>query len=129
MGYQGKVNMTTNIEDIYKKYPEAKVQVEKNMIQYGNSTYDPEEESCFDSWLRIADCDTELYQFLYILSDYDGFLLKENEITPADYMKNETTIKRLMVENFNANLDEIWWISEDEDDSKWSDFHRNVEGV
>lgn len=121
--------MTTNIEDIYKKYPEAKTQIENNIIEYSNFTYDTKEQSCFDSWLRISDCDTELYQFLYILSDYDGFLLKENEITPEDYMKNEINIKGLMVKQLNTNLDEIWWISEDEDVNKWSDFHRNMDGV
>jgi len=122
--------MTTNIDDIYKRYPEVKVEQDANMMFWGDeSTYDPDEESCFDRWVRIVDSDTELYQFFYALSDYDGWLLKQNETTPEDYMRSETVIKKLMTKHLHADLDEIWWISEDEDANKWSDFHRNMEGI
>jgi hypothetical protein len=39
-------------------------------------------------------------------------------------MKNEATTKKLMQEHLNANLDDIWWVSDDNDLTKWSDFHR-----
>ena len=122
--------MTTNIDDIYKRYPEVKVEHDANMLFWGDeSTYDPDEESCFDKWVRVVDSDTELYHFLYALSDYDGWLLKQNETTPEDYVRSEVVIKKLMTKHLQADLDEIWWISEDEDANKWSDFHRNMEGI
>jgi hypothetical protein len=35
--------MTTNIDDIYKRYPEVKVEQDANMLFWGDeSTYDPE---------------------------------------------------------------------------------------
>ena len=122
--------MTTNIDDIYKRYPEVKVEHDANMLFWGDeSTYDPTEESCFDRWVRVVDSDTELYHFFYALSDYDGWLLKQNETTPEDYMRSEAVIKKLMTKHLRADLDEIWWISEDEEANKWSDFHRNMEGI
>lgn len=117
--------MTTNIEDIYKKYPEVKVEVDQNTMFWSDpETYDPNEQGCFDAWCRVYDSGGELYNFLYALSDYDGFLLKNNEITPEDYMRSEGVIKSTMVKHLGVDLDEIWWISQDESPETWSDFHK-----
>ena len=119
--------MTTNIDDIYKRYPEVKVEVDGNTRFWGDpETYDPNEQGCFDAWYRCYDGRTDLYNFLYSLSDYDGFLLKNNEITPEDYMRSEAVIKKTMTDNLGVDLDDIWWISDD-DSKTWADFHRNEE--
>ena len=116
--------MTTNIEDIYKRYPAAKEDIEGNIEFYSDpKSYDPDEQSCFDTWMRLYDSDGELYNFLYSLSDYDGFLLKENEIVPEDYMRREEVIKKIMVKHLNTDLNDIWWVSEDGEHCKWADFH------
>ena len=117
--------MATKVEEVYKKYPEAKATNDANLDLFGSELhYDPHEESCFDRWVKIEDAETELYNFFYSLADYDGFLLKHNEITPLEYMKNESTSKRLLKEHLDANLDDIWWVPDDDNLTKWSDFHR-----
>jgi hypothetical protein len=116
--------MTTNIEDIYKRYPDVKVAVEQNIKFFSDpETYDPNEEGCFDAWARVYDGRTDLYNFLYALSDYDGFLLKQNEITPEDYERSEKVIKKTMVENLGVDLDTIWWVSDD-DEKLWSEYYK-----
>jgi len=116
--------MTTNIEDIYNRYPSVRKLAKESLEFYmSDATYDPNEESCFDRWVRIYDSGTDLYNFLYALSDYDGFLLKENEIIPEDYIRRETALKKVMTEQLGADLDDIWWMSEDEDTSKWPEFY------
>jgi len=116
--------MTTNIEDIYNRYPSVRKLAKETLEFYSSeATYDPNEESCFDRWVRIYDSGTDLYNFLYALSDYDGFLLKENEILPEDYIRRETALKKVMTEQLGADLDDIWWMSEDEDTSKWPEFY------
>jgi hypothetical protein len=116
--------MTTNIEDIYKRYPDVKVAVEQNIKFFSDpETYDPAEEGCFDSWGRFYDDRDELYNFLYALSDYDGFLLKQNEITTEDYERSEKVIKKTMVENLGVDLDQIWWVSDD-DEKSWSEYYK-----
>ena len=120
--------MTTNVEDIYKKYPEVKAEVDGNAMFWGDpETYDPNEQGCFDVWVRVYDSSSELYNFLYALSDYDGFLLKNNEITPEDYMRSEAVIKRTMVKNLGVDLNDVWWISQDDNPEAWSDFHKRIE--
>ena len=65
--------MTTNIEDIYNRYPSVRKLAKETLEFYSSeATYDPNEESCFDRWVRIYDSGTDLYNFLYALSDYDG---------------------------------------------------------
>jgi len=116
--------MATDINEVYRRYPEAKATNDMNLEMFGSDEhYDPEEIGCFDRWMKVEDAETELYNFFYALADFDGFLLKHNEITPYDYMKNESTTKRLMKEHLNANLDDIWWVSDDDNLTKWSDFH------
>ena len=116
--------MTTNIEDIYKKYPEVKEEVEGHIKFWGDpETYDPSEQGCFDAWSRVYDGRTDLYNFLYALSDYDGFLLKQNEITPEDYMKSEAVIKKTMVKELGVDLDQIWWVSEDDEPRTWTEYY------
>ena len=116
--------MTTNIEDIYKKYPDVKVEIEQNLKFWSDpETYDPNEQGCFDAWMRIYDGRTDLYNFLYALSDYDGFLLKQNEIAPEDYTRREDVIKKTMVENLGVDLDTIWWVSEDGEKS-WTEYYK-----
>ena len=116
--------MTTNIEDIYKKYPDIKIEIEQNIKFWGDpETYDENEQGCFDAWVRIHDSRTDLYNFLYSISDYDGFLLKQNEITPEDYERSENVIKKAMVRELGVDLDEIWWVSED-DEKSWSDYYK-----
>jgi hypothetical protein len=116
--------MATDIEEVYRRYPEAKISNDQNMELFGEEEfYDPHEQSCFDRWMKVDDAETELYNFFYSLADYDGFLLKNNEITPFDYMRNESRTKQLMKTHLHANLDDIWWVSDDDNVSKWSDFH------
>jgi|TARA_B110000467_G_C18272645_1_gene453412 hypothetical protein len=120
--------MTTNVEDIYKRYPEVKEEVDQNTKFWSDpETYDPNEQSCFDCWTRVHDSRTELYNFLYALSDYDGFLLKNNEITPEDYMRSEAVIKKTMTDNLGVDLDEIWWVSDDHELRIWAEFHKRDE--
>lgn len=123
--YKGPIKkMTTNIDDIYKRYPEVKVEVDQNIKFWGDpETYDPTEQGCFDAWCRCYDGRTDLYNFLYSLSDYDGFLLKQNEITPKDYMRSEAVIKKAMTDNLGVDLDEIWWVS-DEGEKSWTEFYK-----
>ena len=122
--------MATRIEDVYKRYPEAKLHNETNVKFHDDpETYDPNEESCFDVCVKLYDCDDELYNFLYSLCDYDGFLLKQNEIMPSDYIRSEKKIKSLMVEHLNTNLDDIWWMSDEEDENKWPDYYKGENGA
>jgi len=87
--------MATDINEVYKKYPEAKATNDMNLEMFGSDEhYDPEEIGCFDRWMKVEDAQTELYNFFYALADFDGFLLKHNEITPYDYMKNEACTKK-----------------------------------
>ena len=76
--------MTTDINDIYKKYPSAKEQAEDN-IQFWDSEEslnDANLSGVLDSGMKIHTSDEELYKFFETIIHYDAFLLKENEITP-----------------------------------------------
>jgi hypothetical protein len=89
--------MTTDINEIYKKYPCAKKQAEEN-IEFWDS-----EESLnklnmpdiLESGMKIHTSDEELYKFFETIIHYDAFLLKQNEITLEEEKKRNDKIEKL----------------------------------
>ncbi len=89
--------MTTDINDIYKKYPFAKKQAEEN-IQFWDSEESLSESNMtgvLDAGMKIHTDDEELYKFFETIIHYDAFLLKHNEITPEEEKENNDKIEKL----------------------------------
>ena len=89
--------MTTDINDIYKKYPFAKKAAEEN-IEFWDSEESLSESNMtgvLDAGMKIYGGDEELYKFFEMIIHYDAFLLKQNEITPEQEKKNNDKIEKL----------------------------------
>jgi len=89
--------MTTDINDIYKKYPFAKEQAEEN-IRFWDSEESLSESNMtgvLDAGMKIYGGDEELYKFFEMIIHYDAFLLKQNEITPEEEKENNDKIEKL----------------------------------
>ena len=89
--------MTTDINDIYKKYPFAKEQAEEN-IEFWDSEESLSESNMtgvLDAGMKIYGGDEELYKFFEMIIHYDAFLLKQNEITPEEEKENNDKIEKL----------------------------------
>ena len=89
--------MTSNINDIYKKYPFAKKQAEEN-IEFWDSEESLNESNMtgvLDAGMKIYGGDEELYKFFEMIIHYDAFLLKQNEITPEEEKENNDKIEKL----------------------------------
>lgn len=89
--------MTSNINDIYKKYPSAKEQAEDN-IQFWDSEESLSESNLtgvLDAGMKIHTSDEELYKFFETIIHQDAFLLKQNEITPEEEKENNDKIEKL----------------------------------
>ena len=89
--------MTSNINDIYKKYPFAKKAAEEN-IEFWDSEESLNESNMtgvLDAGMKIYGGDEELYKFFEMIIHYDAFLLKQNEITPEEEKENNDKIEKL----------------------------------
>ncbi len=89
--------MTTNINDIYEKYPFAKEQAEDN-IQFWDSEESLSESNLtgvLDAGMKIHTSDEELYKFFEMIIHQDAFLLKQNEINPEEEKENNDKIEKL----------------------------------
>ncbi len=89
--------MTSNINDIYKKYPFAKEQAEDN-IQFWDSEESLSESNLtgvLDAGMKIHTSDEELYKFFEMIIHQDAFLLKQNEINPEEEKENNDKIEKL----------------------------------
>ena len=89
--------MTTDINDIYKKYPFAKEQAEENIEFWDSeeSLNDANLSGVLDAGMKIHTSDEELYKFFETIIHYDAFLLKQNEITPEEEKENNDKIEKL----------------------------------
>ena len=89
--------MTTDINDIYKKYPFAKEQTEENIEFWDSeeSLNDANLSGVLDAGMKIHTSDEELYKFFETIIHYDAFLLKQNEITPEEEKENNDKIEKL----------------------------------
>ena len=91
------MKMTTDINDIYKKYPFAKEQAEDN-IEFWDSEESLSESNMtgvLDAGMKIHTSDEELYKFFETIIHYDAFLLKQNEINPEQEKENNDKIEKL----------------------------------
>ena len=89
--------MTTDINEVYKKYPCAKKAAEEN-IRFWDSEESLNEANMtgvLDSGMKIHTSDEELYKFFETIIHYDAFLLKENEIPPWQEQKRNKIIEGL----------------------------------
>jgi|TARA_B110000467_G_scaffold153105_1_gene163091 hypothetical protein len=104
--------MATDINEIYKKYPCAKHQMLDN-IKFWKENHDKNEDSCFDTWLRMHSQEDDLYNFLEDLESYDMWLLKRNEITPAQEKYNRGVGRKISNEHLEGYeeqyADMIFW--------------------
>ena len=89
--------MTTDINDIYKKYPFAKEQAEENIEFWDSeeSLNDANLSGVLDAGMKIHTSDEELYKFFETIIHYDAFLLKQNEINPEQEKENNDKIEKL----------------------------------
>ena len=89
--------MTSNINDIYKKYPFAKEQAEENIEFWDSeeSLNDANLSGVLDAGMKIHTSDEELYKFFETIIHYDAFLLKQNEINPEQEKENNDKIEKL----------------------------------
>jgi len=89
--------MTTDINEVYKKYPDAKKTTEEN-IKFWDSEESLNESNMtgvLDAGMKIYGGDEELYKFFEMIIHYDAFLLKQNEITPEEEKENNDKIEKL----------------------------------
>ena len=91
------MKMTTDINDIYKKYPFAKEQAEENIEFWDSeeSLNDANLSGVLDAGMKIHTSDEELYKFFETIIHYDAFLLKQNEINPEQEKENNDKIEKL----------------------------------
>ena len=105
--------MTTDINEIYRKYPEAKKINDQNMEFWASQeSLDAVNEPCVDVWMKTYESEVELYRFLQDLVAYDAFLLKENEIMPEDEMRKNKVIDGLMEKYLKSHIDK-WYDIQD----------------
>ena len=100
--------MTTDINEIYKRYPCAKEYMEDNMKVW-TEKHDNEEYSCFDVWVRTSSGQDDVYDFLETLETHDMFLLKLNEITPEEEEQNREVGRRLTNKYLKKYEEEYMW--------------------
>jgi len=101
--------MTTDINEIYRKYPEAKKINDQNMEFWASQeSLDAVDEPCVDVWMKIKHDEIELYNFFQDIVTYDAYLLSENEVMPEDEIRRNKVIDRLMDKHLKHHL-EIWY--------------------
>lgn len=100
--------MTTDINEIYKRYPCAKHQSADN-IKFWSEKHDNEEDPCFDVWIRTSSGQDDIYNFLELLESHDIFLLKRNELTPEEEEQNREVGRRLSNKYLKNYEDEYMW--------------------
>jgi len=89
--------MTTDINEIYKKYPCAEEAAKEN-IRFWDSEESLNESNMtgvLESALKIESSDEELYKFFETIIHHDAFLLKENEISLEEEKKRNKVIEDL----------------------------------
>ncbi len=78
----------TNIEELYKKYPDVKREVEEyleeNIVLW---KYDPDDWKGFDRWGDIREPREEIETFLYCIQKHDQFLEEHGEITREECLR------------------------------------------
>lgn len=100
--------MATDINEIYKKYPCAKHQMLDN-IKYWDEKHKEDDEPCFDVWMHMANTQDEIYNFLEDLEAHDMFLLKRNEITPAQEKHNRGVGRSITKKYLDGYEDASMW--------------------
>ena len=102
------MEMTSNINEVYKMYPCAKKAMESN-IKFFNEPFDRKEEPFFDTWLNMDDTQGALFNFLEDLESYDMWRLKLNEITPDEENHNREVGRKLTKKYLNGYEDASLW--------------------
>ncbi len=89
--------MTTDVNEIYEKYPCAKEAAENNIKFWGSeeSLEEVKNPQYIDAAMKVHGGEEELYNFFQQLIHYDAFLLKENEITLEEEMTRNYIIEKL----------------------------------
>ena len=89
--------MTTNVNEIYKKYPCAKETAQNNIEFWGSeeSLDEVKNPQYIETCMKVHGGEEELHKFFEQLVHYDSFLLKENEITLEAEMTRNNIIEKL----------------------------------